>query len=147
MKNIWSSDHFLLSIMQLFIRKKATVMTLLVISMLCIIVFMSNILKDKDWEIKTGETLTSPATREESLGRHCACKHCITEQGISPWFDKHFNSSMHPLLSEKNFNLSDETLAWWKVNASAFLFISCFLHFNVIHRTWNTNCMIQTNTG
>lgn len=33
-----------------------------------------------------------------------ACRYGVTQTNISEWFDKHFNYSIHMLLSESNVN-------------------------------------------
>ncbi|KAJ8381248.1 hypothetical protein SKAU_G00020260 [Synaphobranchus kaupii] len=50
---------------------------------------------------------------EEQDNKHCACKHCLSQPNISKWFDSHFNNAIHPLLSQKNINLSADTLKFW----------------------------------
>ncbi|MBN3314635.1 SIA4A sialyltransferase, partial [Atractosteus spatula] len=46
--------------------------------------------------------------------RVCACKRCISEPDIVPWFDERFNQSIHPLMSKKNSILSEDTYKWWQ---------------------------------
>ncbi|MBN3295356.1 SIA4A sialyltransferase, partial [Amia calva] len=44
----------------------------------------------------------------------CACKQCISEPVVVPWFDERFNQSIQPLMSLKNNMLSDDTFKWWQ---------------------------------
>ncbi|XP_061110231.1 CMP-N-acetylneuraminate-beta-galactosamide-alpha-2,3-sialyltransferase 2-like [Conger conger] len=44
----------------------------------------------------------------------CACRQCISVEDEDPWFRKHFNTSISPLLSQKNAMLSDDTFQWWQ---------------------------------
>ncbi|KAK6471705.1 CMP-N-acetylneuraminate-beta-galactosamide-alpha-2,3-sialyltransferase 2-like [Huso huso] len=45
--------------------------------------------------------------------RACSCTKCISEKGVSAWFDKRFNSSTQPLLTAKDDNLPQPALSWW----------------------------------
>lgn len=45
--------------------------------------------------------------------RACSCAKCISEKGVSAWFDKRFNSSAQPLLTAKDDNLPQPALSWW----------------------------------
>lgn len=45
--------------------------------------------------------------------RPCTCARCVSEQGISAWFDERFNRSMQPLLTAKNAFLDEDTYTWW----------------------------------
>lgn len=45
--------------------------------------------------------------------RACSCTKCISEKGVSAWFDKRFNSSAQPLLTAKDDNLPQPALSWW----------------------------------
>ncbi|KAG2465164.1 CMP-N-acetylneuraminate-beta-galactosamide-alpha-2,3-sialyltransferase 1-like [Polypterus senegalus] len=43
----------------------------------------------------------------------CACKRCIGEQGLSPWFDERFNQSLSPLMTKNNSVLPEDVYRWW----------------------------------
>ncbi|XP_078093122.1 CMP-N-acetylneuraminate-beta-galactosamide-alpha-2,3-sialyltransferase 2-like isoform X2 [Mustelus asterias] len=43
----------------------------------------------------------------------CGCEMCISDQGISHWFDKRFNSSIQPQLTSDNDNIPQQILLWW----------------------------------
>ncbi|XP_054446494.1 CMP-N-acetylneuraminate-beta-galactosamide-alpha-2,3-sialyltransferase 1 [Pteronotus mesoamericanus] len=45
--------------------------------------------------------------------RPCTCAHCLSQRGVSPWFDERFNWSMQPLLTAQNAVLEDDTYSWW----------------------------------
>ncbi|XP_061110221.1 CMP-N-acetylneuraminate-beta-galactosamide-alpha-2,3-sialyltransferase 1-like [Conger conger] len=56
-------------------------------------------------------TNSSPAAGTTAL---CACRQCISVKDEDPWFMKRFNTSISPLLSQKNAMLSDDTFKWWQ---------------------------------
>ncbi|XP_061110238.1 CMP-N-acetylneuraminate-beta-galactosamide-alpha-2,3-sialyltransferase 1-like [Conger conger] len=56
-------------------------------------------------------TNSSPAAGTTAL---CACRQCISVKDEDPWFRKRFNTSISPLLSQKNAMLSDDTFKWWQ---------------------------------
>ncbi|XP_067904835.1 ST3 beta-galactoside alpha-2,3-sialyltransferase 8 isoform X2 [Heterodontus francisci] len=43
----------------------------------------------------------------------CSCETCITDRGVSHWFDKRFNSSIQPQLTSDNEKIPQEDLLWW----------------------------------
>lgn len=43
----------------------------------------------------------------------CSCETCVTDQGLSAWFDQRFNSTVQPLLTNDNTNISTDILLWW----------------------------------
>ena len=51
--------------------------------------------------------------------RPCTCTRCLSQRGVSPWFDERFNWSMQPLLTARNALLEDDTYSWWLVRAGA----------------------------
>lgn len=50
---------------------------------------------------------------EAKRHRPCSCKHCISEKGVSAWFDKRFNSSVSPLLTAQNPEIPVNVQRWW----------------------------------
>lgn len=47
--------------------------------------------------------------------RPCACARCVSEQGLSAWFDQRFNQTVPPLLNAHNALLEEDTYQWWLV--------------------------------
>lgn len=45
--------------------------------------------------------------------RPCGCTTCISEGGVSLWFDEKFNQTMQPLLTMQNTLLSEDGYKWW----------------------------------
>ncbi|XP_015285298.1 PREDICTED: CMP-N-acetylneuraminate-beta-galactosamide-alpha-2,3-sialyltransferase 1 [Gekko japonicus] len=45
--------------------------------------------------------------------RPCSCDTCISEQGVSPWFDERFNQTMQPVLTAQNAFMPPENYKWW----------------------------------
>ncbi|XP_077207568.1 CMP-N-acetylneuraminate-beta-galactosamide-alpha-2,3-sialyltransferase 1 [Paroedura picta] len=45
--------------------------------------------------------------------RPCSCNACISEQGVSPWFDERFNQTMQPILTPRNAFMPPENYKWW----------------------------------
>lgn len=45
--------------------------------------------------------------------RPCGCNTCVSEQGISLWFDERFNQTMQPFLTTQNAFIPEETYKWW----------------------------------
>ncbi|KAF6101254.1 ST3 beta-galactoside alpha-2,3-sialyltransferase 1 [Phyllostomus discolor] len=45
--------------------------------------------------------------------RPCTCARCLSQRGVSPWFDERFNWSVQPLLTAQNALLEDSTYSWW----------------------------------
>ncbi|XP_069508327.1 CMP-N-acetylneuraminate-beta-galactosamide-alpha-2,3-sialyltransferase 2-like [Ambystoma mexicanum] len=50
---------------------------------------------------------------QEERHKPCSCKQCISEVGVSDWFDRHFNSSVNPLLTAKNPEIPLSVQRWW----------------------------------
>lgn len=46
----------------------------------------------------------------------CRCKTCITDKGISKWFDQRFDPKQQPYLSLKKYQIDQESLQWWLVS-------------------------------
>ncbi|XP_007907431.2 CMP-N-acetylneuraminate-beta-galactosamide-alpha-2,3-sialyltransferase 1 [Callorhinchus milii] len=46
-------------------------------------------------------------------GRLCHCERCVSELGLSNWFDKRFIPDHIPLLTRTNYTLTKETRNWW----------------------------------
>ncbi|XP_020390909.1 CMP-N-acetylneuraminate-beta-galactosamide-alpha-2,3-sialyltransferase 2-like [Rhincodon typus] len=49
----------------------------------------------------------------QSLKKTCSCETCISDRGISRWFDVRFNSSIQPQLTRRNENIPQDILLWW----------------------------------
>ncbi|KAJ7338153.1 hypothetical protein JRQ81_010777 [Phrynocephalus forsythii] len=45
--------------------------------------------------------------------RPCGCSTCISEQGVSPWFDERFNQTMQPLLTARSAFMPEDSYKWW----------------------------------
>ncbi|VTJ57366.1 Hypothetical predicted protein [Marmota monax] len=45
--------------------------------------------------------------------RPCTCAHCVSQQGLSAWFDQRFNQTPPPLLNAHNALLEEDTYQWW----------------------------------
>ncbi|XP_019408582.1 PREDICTED: CMP-N-acetylneuraminate-beta-galactosamide-alpha-2,3-sialyltransferase 1 isoform X2 [Crocodylus porosus] len=45
--------------------------------------------------------------------RPCSCKACVSELGLSLWFDERFNQTMQPLLTTQNALISQDSYRWW----------------------------------
>ncbi|KAF5908725.1 CMP-N-acetylneuraminate-beta-galactosamide-alpha-2,3-sialyltransferase 2-like, partial [Clarias magur] len=45
--------------------------------------------------------------------RSCRCQTCITDKGISKWFDQRFDPKQQPYLSFKKYQIDAESLQWW----------------------------------
>ncbi|XP_054840449.1 CMP-N-acetylneuraminate-beta-galactosamide-alpha-2,3-sialyltransferase 1 [Eublepharis macularius] len=45
--------------------------------------------------------------------RPCGCSTCISEQGVSLWFDERFNQTMQPFLTAQNAFMPPESYRWW----------------------------------
>ncbi|XP_078274679.1 LOW QUALITY PROTEIN: polyribonucleotide 5'-hydroxyl-kinase Clp1 [Rhinoraja longicauda] len=43
----------------------------------------------------------------------CLCETCITDPGLSTWFDQRFNTTVQPLLTSDNSNIPAGILLWW----------------------------------
>ncbi|KAJ1124603.1 hypothetical protein NDU88_003052 [Pleurodeles waltl] len=57
---------------------------------------------------------SSPYCSFRSIGpRPCGCKQCISEKGVSAWFDERFNSSVNPLLTAQNPEIPVNVQRWW----------------------------------
>ncbi|XP_066481085.1 CMP-N-acetylneuraminate-beta-galactosamide-alpha-2,3-sialyltransferase 1 [Tiliqua scincoides] len=49
----------------------------------------------------------------KSSRRLCSCSTCISEQGVSLWFDERFNQTVQPFLTTQNAFMPEETYKWW----------------------------------
>lgn len=45
----------------------------------------------------------------------CACKDCVRQQTHSFWFNELYDLSIQPLLTRKNYVLSEDIFKYWKV--------------------------------
>ncbi|KAG3273555.1 ST3 beta-galactoside alpha-2,3-sialyltransferase 1, transcript variant X1 [Ictidomys tridecemlineatus] len=45
--------------------------------------------------------------------RPCTCARCVSQQGLSAWFDQRFNQTPPPLLNAHNALLDEDTYQWW----------------------------------
>lgn len=48
--------------------------------------------------------------------RPCTCALCVSQQGLSAWFDQRFNQTPPPLLNAHNALLEEDTYQWWLVS-------------------------------
>lgn len=46
----------------------------------------------------------------------CTCRHCISQDKVSYWFDQRFNKTMQPLLTVHNALMEEDTYRWWLVS-------------------------------
>lgn len=70
--------------------------------------------------------------------RACSCTKCISEKGVSAWFDKRFNSSAQPLLTAKDDNLPQPALSWWLVSRLCFHRHQITVNLQYFGSTWLT---------
>ncbi|XP_030045279.1 CMP-N-acetylneuraminate-beta-galactosamide-alpha-2,3-sialyltransferase 1-like, partial [Microcaecilia unicolor] len=49
----------------------------------------------------------------KSTWRPCSCNRCISDPGISLWFDERFNQSVSPLLTRSSHRISTDIYKWW----------------------------------
>lgn len=74
----------------------------------------------------TARTLTQTQIKtvtEMSQHHLCSCPACITDQGVSEWFDQRFDDKQQPYLSAGVNQIDPDSLKWWLV--SFFLSIVC----------------------
>ncbi|XP_077788852.1 CMP-N-acetylneuraminate-beta-galactosamide-alpha-2,3-sialyltransferase 1 isoform X2 [Podarcis muralis] len=45
--------------------------------------------------------------------RPCSCHTCISEEGVSLWFDDRFNQTMQPFLTTQNAFMPEDSYKWW----------------------------------
>nr|XP_034982064.1 CMP-N-acetylneuraminate-beta-galactosamide-alpha-2,3-sialyltransferase 1 [Zootoca vivipara]XP_034982065.1 CMP-N-acetylneuraminate-beta-galactosamide-alpha-2,3-sialyltransferase 1 [Zootoca vivipara]XP_034982066.1 CMP-N-acetylneuraminate-beta-galactosamide-alpha-2,3-sialyltransferase 1 [Zootoca vivipara]XP_034982067.1 CMP-N-acetylneuraminate-beta-galactosamide-alpha-2,3-sialyltransferase 1 [Zootoca vivipara]XP_034982068.1 CMP-N-acetylneuraminate-beta-galactosamide-alpha-2,3-sialyltransferase 1 len=45
--------------------------------------------------------------------RPCSCHTCISEEGVSLWFDDRFNQTMQPFLTTQNAFMPEDSYRWW----------------------------------
>ncbi|XP_042318064.1 CMP-N-acetylneuraminate-beta-galactosamide-alpha-2,3-sialyltransferase 1 [Sceloporus undulatus] len=45
--------------------------------------------------------------------RPCGCNTCVSEQGVSLWFDERFNQTMQPFLTTRNAFVPEDSYKWW----------------------------------
>ncbi|XP_059831056.1 CMP-N-acetylneuraminate-beta-galactosamide-alpha-2,3-sialyltransferase 1-like [Hypanus sabinus] len=46
--------------------------------------------------------------------KQCSCKRCVSELGVSEWFDKRYVSNMMPFLTKSNKTIPLVAYNWWK---------------------------------
>ncbi|XP_069847549.1 CMP-N-acetylneuraminate-beta-galactosamide-alpha-2,3-sialyltransferase 1 [Dipodomys merriami] len=43
----------------------------------------------------------------------CTCASCLSQHGVSAWFDQRFNQTMQPLMNAHNALMPQDTYQWW----------------------------------
>uniref|UniRef100_UPI00398E7729 CMP-N-acetylneuraminate-beta-galactosamide- alpha-2,3-sialyltransferase 2-like isoform X2 n=1 Tax=Pristiophorus japonicus TaxID=55135 RepID=UPI00398E7729 len=92
------------------------------------------------------------------MKRSCSCETCITDRGISHWFDQRFNSSIEPQLTKSNDKIPQDVLLWWLRLQSRRLKLSQVVSrlFEVVPKTapplattpcWCRRCAVVGNSG
>uniref|UniRef100_UPI00398F8446 CMP-N-acetylneuraminate-beta-galactosamide- alpha-2,3-sialyltransferase 1-like n=1 Tax=Pristiophorus japonicus TaxID=55135 RepID=UPI00398F8446 len=46
--------------------------------------------------------------------RECRCSHCVSELGVSEWFDRRYNPNMYPILTKSNYTIPEASYKWWQ---------------------------------
>lgn len=46
--------------------------------------------------------------------RLCKCSECVSELGLSEWFDERYDSNMNPILMKSNYTIPEKSYNWWK---------------------------------
>ncbi|XP_032875857.1 CMP-N-acetylneuraminate-beta-galactosamide-alpha-2,3-sialyltransferase 1-like isoform X1 [Amblyraja radiata] len=46
--------------------------------------------------------------------RLCKCSECVSELGLSEWFDERYVSNMNPILMKSNYTIPEKSYNWWK---------------------------------
>ncbi|KAJ8041647.1 CMP-N-acetylneuraminate-beta-galactosamide-alpha-2,3-sialyltransferase 2 [Holothuria leucospilota] len=66
--------------------------------------------------VETSQLISSDQIQHVySSGELLKCKHLWKKDGKSNWFDENFNSSLKPIWSTDNIDLSTEAFSWWNV--------------------------------
>ncbi|XP_067834726.1 CMP-N-acetylneuraminate-beta-galactosamide-alpha-2,3-sialyltransferase 1-like [Heptranchias perlo] len=47
------------------------------------------------------------------IRKPCKCSHCVSELGVSEWFDRRYISIMYPILTKSNYTIPKGTYNWW----------------------------------
>lgn len=76
---------------------------------------MNKVAQSTDRTLSVMQTQTRTVT-ELSQHRSCGCPTCITDQGVSEWFDKRFDKTQQPYLSPKENQIDPVSLKWWLVS-------------------------------
>lgn len=64
--------------------------------------------------VETSQLISSDQIQHVySSGELLKCKHLWKKDGKSNWFDENFNSSLKPIWSTDNIDLSTEAFSWW----------------------------------
>ncbi|XP_067387718.1 CMP-N-acetylneuraminate-beta-galactosamide-alpha-2,3-sialyltransferase 1 [Emydura macquarii macquarii] len=45
--------------------------------------------------------------------RPCSCNSCVSDLGLSFWFDERFNQTIQPFLTTRNAFIPEESYKWW----------------------------------
>ncbi|NP_001303813.1 CMP-N-acetylneuraminate-beta-galactosamide-alpha-2,3-sialyltransferase 2-like [Latimeria chalumnae] len=101
---------------------KTKLLRLFTLSVLCSAIMFATFL------LRSNSTLHVPAIRgsfymkfqwikglvgTNSSVKRCGCRACISEPGVSPWFDERYNRTVRPLLMKSNAFISEDTYVWW----------------------------------
>ncbi|XP_051879724.1 CMP-N-acetylneuraminate-beta-galactosamide-alpha-2,3-sialyltransferase 1-like [Pristis pectinata] len=46
--------------------------------------------------------------------KQCSCSRCVSELGVSEWFDKRYTSDMIPILMKSDKTIPEKSYNWWK---------------------------------
>lgn len=96
-------------------RRTFKVLTFLVLLIFLTSFFLnfSNTMVPTTWFPKQMVLELSENLRKLLKSRPCSCARCISQQGLSTWFDQRFNQTAQPLLNARNALLEDDTYQWW----------------------------------
>lgn len=62
-------------------------------------------------------TQTQSRTVTDTSHHHsCGCPTCVTDPGVSEWFDKRFDNTQEPYLSPNENQIDPDSLKWWLVS-------------------------------
>ncbi|XP_067887483.1 CMP-N-acetylneuraminate-beta-galactosamide-alpha-2,3-sialyltransferase 1-like [Heterodontus francisci] len=48
-----------------------------------------------------------------TTAKQCKCSSCLSELGISEWFDKRYSPIMYPILTKSNNTIPEQSYKWW----------------------------------
>ncbi|ELW57120.1 CMP-N-acetylneuraminate-beta-galactosamide-alpha-2, 3-sialyltransferase 1 [Tupaia chinensis] len=92
---------------------KVLTFLILFISLTSFLLNYSHTMVDASWFPKQMVLGLSENLRKLIKYRPCSCAHCVSQRGVSPWFDERFNQTMQPLLTARNGLLQEDTYRWW----------------------------------
>ncbi|KAJ6663140.1 hypothetical protein lerEdw1_010733 [Lerista edwardsae] len=102
-----------------FLKRSMKIFTLAVFFFIIITSFLLNSIDNpKAFMWNSGQIVSQFSNQFENLIRYfqrpCSCSMCVSEEGLSPWFDERFNQTMQPFLTTQNAFVSEETYNWWQ---------------------------------